>query len=218
MTETQTDTIRLIIVDDHEMVRVGLRTMLDRFPSVSVVGEAGTVAEAIKLGTELLPEVILLDVRLGKESGITVCRELQRLTPQTRILVLTSFSDEAAIFDAMEAGADGYLLKQVDGDALVRAISDVAAGRAVLDPSVSRVLSRIDAPGESTRGRNLDSLTPQERKILALVAEGKTNKEIASILGLSDKTVKNYFSNILHRLGMARRSQAAAFYIRHQYS
>jgi DNA-binding NarL/FixJ family response regulator len=210
--------IRVLIVDDHVMVRLGLRTMLERFPAIEVVGEAGNVAEAIEATIRFLPDVVLLDVRLGAESGLTACREIQKLGRGIRVIVLTSYSDETTIFDAMGAGADGYLLKEIDGEALIQGIQDVASGKAVLDPAVTRVLGRLDRPGGGSERGKLDLLSPRERSILALVAEGKTNKEIAAVLGLSDKTVKNYFSHTLDKLGLTRRSHAAAFYIRHQFS
>ncbi|MBL9139960.1 MAG: response regulator transcription factor [Verrucomicrobiales bacterium] len=210
--------IRILIVDDHPMVRVGLRTMLERFTTIEVVGEASNVAEAVALTGQVQPDIVLLDVRLGAESGFTACRSIRKLHRQTRVIILTSYSDENAIFDAMAAGADAYLLKEIGGDALVQAIEGVANGQSILDPAVTKVLSRVSGPGEAIGRANLDRLSPQEKRILALVAEGKTNKEIAGIMGLSDKTVKNYFSHILDRLGLSRRSHAAAFYIRHQYS
>ncbi len=210
--------VRIAIVDDHEMVRVGLRAMIGHFPNFEVVGEAGNVAEAIEVAIRTLPDVVLLDVRLGEESGFTACREIQKLDRDVRVVVLTSYSDENAIFDAMAAGADAYLLKEIDGEALMRAIVDVVNGKAVLDPAVIRVLSRKNQPGELPDRAKLDKLSPRERDILRLVAEGKTNKEIAAVLGLSDKTVKNYFSNILEKLGLSRRSHAAAFFTRHQFS
>ncbi|MCC6235211.1 MAG: response regulator transcription factor [Verrucomicrobiales bacterium] len=210
--------VRVAIVDDHEMVRIGLRTMLERFPTLQVVGEAGTVAGAVDLARTAEPDVVLLDVRLGEESGFAACREIQTFERDVRVIVLTSYSDESAVFDAMAAGADAYLLKEIDGCALVKAIEEVARGEAVLDPGIVRVLSRVNR-GEGAAGRgHLDPLSPQERRVLALVAEGKTNKEIAVLMGLSDKTVKNYFSRTLEKLGLSRRSQAAAYYIRHQYS
>lgn len=213
-----TPPVRVAIVDDHEMVRIGLRTMLERFPSIDVVGEAGTVAGAGGLARSTEPDVLLLDVRLGEESGFTACREIQTFERDVRVIVLTSYSDENSVFDAMAAGADAYLLKEIDGRALVRAIEDVARGEAVLDPAVKSTLSRMNGD-QTTAGRgHLDTLSPQERRVLALVAEGKTNKEIAAHLGLSDKTVKNYFSRTLEKLGLSRRSQAAAFYTRHRYS
>jgi len=210
--------IRLLIVDDHPMVQVGLRTMLERFASIEVVGEAGTNAEAIAMVAETLPDVVLLDVRLGGESGFTTCREIQKLERTVRVIILTSFSDETTIFDAVTAGADAYLLKEIDGAALVRAIEDVAKGETVLDPAVRRIFGRVNTPTEAVGRENLDQLSAQERRVLTFVADGKTNKQIGEVMGLSDKTVKNYVSNILEKLGLSRRSEAAAFFVRHQYS
>ncbi len=192
--------------------------MLERFPSIDVVGEAGTVAGAVGLARSTEPDVVLLDVRLGSESGFAACREIQTFERDVRVIVLTSYSDDNSVFDAMAAGADAYLLKEVDGRALVNAIESVARGEAVLDAGAVRTLSRMNRDESSAGRQHLDSLSPQERRVLALVAEGKTNKEIAADLGLSDKTVKNYFSRTLEKLGLSRRSQAAAFFVRHRYS
>ncbi len=209
--------IRLLIVDDHQVVRVGLRTMLERFPKVEVVGEASGVKDAIESARRLQPDLLLLDMRLGDESGAQVCRELQRFEKNIHILVLTSYADDQAVLDAIAAGADGYLLKEIAGETLVRAIEQVVSGQSVLDPAVTRaVLARIKKGSLPTPESKFDSLSAQERRVLALVAEGKTNKEIATAMGLSDKTVKNYFSNILDKLGMSRRSQAAAFFVQQQ--
>lgn len=210
--------IRLLIVDDHPMVRVGLRSMLERFPSLEVVGEAGDSRSAVSLANQLHPDVVLLDARLGNESGFTVCRELQKIEPPIRVIILTSYSDETTILDAVAAGADAYLLKEINGEALVKAITSVTAGEVVLDPAVQRIFGRLSAPTEPVGRENLDRLSPQERRVLALVAEGKTNKQIAGVLGLSDKTVKNYVSNLLEKLGLGRRSEAAAYFVRFQYA
>lgn len=208
--------IRLLIVDDHEVVRIGLRTLLGRFPHVQVVGEAGTVAGALAETKRLGPNVVLLDVRLPDGSGFEVCREIQKLPVESRVVILTSFADDEIVFESIAAGADGYLLKEVDGEGLVRAIEKVASGQSILDPAVTgRVLNRVKKLGEPAARDKMDSLSAQERRVLALVAEGKTNKEIACALGLSDKTVKNYLSNILDKLHFGRRSQAAAFFVQH---
>jgi two-component system response regulator DevR len=208
---------RLLIVDDHQVVRVGLRTMLDRFPSLEVVGDAANVKEAMDKAGKLQPDVVLLDVRLGEENGFEVCRQLQAMEKHVRVLVLTSFADDQAVVEAISAGADGYLLKEIASEALVRAIEQVHAGQSVLDPAVTRaVFSRVRQGGAISPEDKLQILSAQERKVLALVAEGKTNKEIAAAMGLSDKTVKNYFSNILDKLGLTRRSQAAAYFVQHR--
>ena len=211
--------VRVLIVDDHEVVRVGLRTLLSRPPSIEVVGEAATVNEAIEQTKSLLPDVVLLDVRLGDGNGFDACREIQKLEREVRVLVLTSFADDNVIVEAISAGADGYLLKEVNRDALVDAIHKVASGHSVLDPAVTgRVFGKVQSLMQNPSGNKLTLLSAQERKVLALVAEGKTNKEIAAVMGLSDKTIKNYFSNILDKLQMSRRSQAAAYFVQHTTS
>lgn len=206
--------IRVLIVDDHEVVRIGLRTLLGRFPHIEVVGEAATAAAALAEIQRAAPDVILLDVRLPDKSGFDVSREVQKMTGETRVLILTSFADDNTVFEAIAAGADGYLLKEIDGEGLVKAIEKVAAGHSILDPAITgRVMGRVKNLAEPAS--QIDILSAQERRVLALVAEGKTNKEIASDLGLSDKTVKNYLSNVLDKLHLSRRSQAAAFFVQH---
>ena len=208
--------IRVLIVDDHEVVRVGLRTLLNRSETLEVVGEASTPAEAIEKTRSLLPDVVLLDVRLGDESGFDACREIQKFERDVKVLVLTSFADDNVIVDAISAGADGYLLKEVNRDALVDAIEKVASGQSILDPAVTgRVFGKVQSLMQNPGGNKLSLLSAQEKKVLALVAEGKTNKEVAAVMGLSDKTIKNYFSNILDKLQMTRRSQAAAYFVQH---
>lgn len=202
--------IRVLIVDDHEMVRAGLRTLLGRFASIEIVGDAGSVEIALKEAATLKPDVVLLDIRLGSESGFDVCTGLAKIDPAPRVLVLTSFADDEVIFQAIRAGVDGYVLKDINSEALVKGIETVAAGQSMLDPKIAaRVLGRVRNPNAS---EPLDSLSPQEKRVLALVAQGKTNKEIGVALGLSDKTVKNYFANVLDKLNVGRRSQAAAIY------
>jgi two-component system response regulator DevR len=209
--------IRLLIVDDHQVVRVGLRTILESYPTIEVVGDAGGIKEAIEKIKKLQPDVVLLDVRLGNEDGFEVCKAIQAMDQDTRVLILTSFADDQTVMDAISAGADGYVLKEIGSDPLVRAIEQVASGQSVLDPAVTRtVFSRVRQSGADGTQNKLQILSAQERKVLALVAEGKTNKEIALAMGLSDKTVKNYFSNILEKLGLTRRSQAAAFFVQHR--
>jgi DNA-binding NarL/FixJ family response regulator len=211
--------IRVLIVDDHEVVRVGLRTLLSRALNIEVAGEAASVGEAIARAANLLPDVVLLDVRLGDGSGFDVCREIQTFEKDVRVLVLTSFADDDIIVQAISSGADGYLLKEVGRDALIEAIEKVASGHSILDPAVTgRVFGKVQAlVQDPTSGNKLRLLSSQERKVLALVAEGKTNKEIAAVLGLSDKTIKNYFSNILDKLQLSRRAQAAAYFVQHSH-
>ncbi|GIW06445.1 MAG: DNA-binding response regulator [Dehalococcoidia bacterium] len=207
--------IRIMLVDDHEVVRQGLKTLLERRERLAVVGEAGTVEEAVREALRTEPDVIVMDVRLPDGTGVEACREIRAERPTTKVLMLTSYADEEAVFASLMAGASGYLLKQTRARELVNAIETVATGGSLLDPAVAeRALQRIRAvaAGERTpEERQLESLTEQERRILPLIAEGKTNKEIANELILSDKTVKNYVSSILSKLGLTRRSQAAAF-------
>jgi len=208
--------IRLLVVDDHNVVRLGLRTLLNRHTDIEVVGEAGTVASAVEETARAQPDLVLMDVRLPDGDGFEACRQIRRAQPETRVLFLTSFADEKIVLESIDAGGDGFLLKEIDEDNLIRAIRNVAAGQSILDPAVTRsVLERVkNADTPSTKGE-LELLSVQERRVLALVAEGKTNKEIGVALGLSDKTVKNYISNILDKLQMTRRSQAAAFFVQH---
>jgi DNA-binding NarL/FixJ family response regulator len=214
MNTVETKTLRLLIVDDHEVTRLGLRTLLQACPQFEIVGEAGSVAETLEAAMSLKPDLVLLDVRLADGSGIEVCRRLQRLDLDTKVLILTSFADDDVVFDAIAAGADGYLLKEIQGDNLIQAIQDVAAGRSILDPAVTRrVMSRVCSPDLLAVRNKLDVLSAQERRVVALVAEGKTNKEIGREMGLSDKTVKNYLSNAMEKLNLTRRSQAAALFV-----
>jgi two-component system response regulator DevR len=207
--------IRLLLVDDHKVVRSGLKALLSDTANVDVIGEAGTAAEAVIEAARLKPDIVLMDVRLPDGSGIDACREIRTARPETRVLFLTSFADEDAIFATIFAGADGYLLKEIDEDGLIRAIETVAGGRSILDPSITqRVLARMKAYSVQATEQKGEQLSPQEQRVLALVAEGQTNKEIAAALGLSDKTVRNYLSNIFQKLQITRRSQAAALYAR----
>jgi DNA-binding NarL/FixJ family response regulator len=207
-------TLRLLIVDDHQVTRLGLRTLFETCPRLEVAGEAGSVSEAVTAVNQLQPDLLLLDLRLPDGSGIEVCRQVRRANADLKILVLTSYSEDDLVLDAIDAGADGYLLKEIDGDKLIRAIQDVAAGKSVLDPAVTHhVLSRVRGDTVPVPPTKLDLLSAQERRVVALVAEGKTNKEIAHDMGLSDKTVKNYLSNAMEKLNLSRRSQAAALFI-----
>lgn len=203
---------RLLVVDDHEVVRQGLVAMLDRRPGFQVVAEAGTVAEAIEMARHHQPDLVVMDVRLPDGSGIEACREIRAEMPQTRVVILTSYPDEEAVFSAIVAGASGYLLKQVRGRDLVTALEAVGRGESLLDPAVTeKVLDRVRRIATGGATDELAQLTAQEQKILLLVAEGKTNKEIAAEVFLSDKTVKNYVSSILSKLNLQRRTQAAAY-------
>ena len=201
---------RIFLLDDHEIVRRGLADLLNRVPDFDVVGEAGTVAEALRRIPAVHPDVAILDGRLPDGSGIEVCRIIREQLPAVRCLILTSYDDDEAIFAAVLAGAAGYVLKQIRGANLVDAIRQVAAGQSLLDPAVTaRVLQRI-REGRKEDDR-LSSLNAQERKILLLIAEGLTNRQIGERLYLAEKTVKNNVSSLLSKLGMQRRTQAAVF-------
>ena len=208
-------TLTVVVVDDHEVVRQGLVAMLDRRPGFQVVGEAGTVAEAIEVTGRFQPDLVVMDVRLPDGSGIEACREIRATLPATRVMMLTSYPDEEAVLAAIIAGASGYLLKQVRARDLVAALEAVGRGESLLDPAVTgKVLERMRRIATSDQPDELAALTQQERKILALVADGMTNKEIAAEIFLSDKTVKNYVSSILSKLNLERRAQAAAYVAR----
>jgi two-component system, NarL family, response regulator DevR len=204
--------LRLLVVDDHEVVRRGLVALLDRRGGFEVVAQAGTVADSIALAARHEPDLVIMDVRLPDGTGIEACREIRAARPQTRVVMLTSYPDEEAVLSAIIAGASGYLLKQIRGRDLVSALEAVGRGESLLDPAVTeKVLERVRRMASGSASDELAELTSQERKILLLVAEGKTNKEIAADVFLSDKTVKNYVSSILSKLNLQRRTQAAAF-------
>lgn len=207
--------IRLLLVDDHEVVRVGLRTVLHNNQGIAVIGEADSKAQAIKRADRLHPDVILMDVRLPDGSGVEACREILSAHPDARVIFLTSYTDDDSVLAAVLAGAFGYVLKEIDSGALIRAILTVANGRSILDPTVrQRALEWIKAAPTDSGPSRTSTLSPQEERVLALVAEGLTNKEIALSLKLSDKTVKNYLANMFQKLHISRRAQAAAFFVK----
>ena len=209
--------IRLLVVDDHEVVRQGLVALFDRREPFQVVAQAGTVAEAIDQARRFEPDIVVMDIRLPDGSGIAACREIRAERPETRVDMLTSYPDEEAVLLAIVAGASGYLLKQTRARDLVAALVAVAAGESLLDPAVTgTVLERIRKVANGTEPDELSSLNRRERAILLLVAEGMTNKEIATEVFLSDKTVKNYVSSILSKLDLQRRAQAAAYMANHR--
>ena len=209
---TATPVLRLLIVDDHEVVRQGLVALLARRDAFQVVAEAGTVAEAIAMASRFEPDIVVMDVRLPDGSGIEACREIRAERPATRVVMLTSYPEEEAVLSAIVAGASGYLLKQIRARDLVAALEAIGRGESLLDPAVTeKVLERVRRIATGTFSDDLAQLTQQEQKILLLLAEGKTNKEIAADVFLSDKTVKNYVSSILSKLNLERRAQAAAF-------
>src|SRR5215470_1250969 len=208
--------LRLMLVDDHEVVRSGLRTMLEASGDVRVVAEARTVAEAIAEAERTRPDVIVMDVRLADGSGIVATREIRARRPETKVLMLTSFADDEALFASIMAGASGYVLKQIRGGDLVRAVRSVGQGQSLLDPAVTAtVLERLRKGKHLLRDERLARLSAQEERILTLVAEGHTNREIGIRLKLAEKTVKNYVSTILSKLEVGRRAEAAAYLARH---
>jgi len=210
-------TIRVLIVDDHEVVREGLRSLINRREGLTVVGEASSVETAVAEAERTQPDVVIMDVRLPDGTGVEACRDIREARPDTKVIMLTSYADEEAVFASIVAGASGYLLKQTRGQALADAITTVARGESLLDPAVtSKVMERVRNAGARRQDDELSTLSEQEQKILALIAEGKTNKEIAAEIYLSDKTVKNYVSSILSKLNLRRRSEAAAFVARRQ--
>lgn len=209
--------ITVFLLDDHEVVRRGVHELLAVEDDIEVVGEAGTAADALTRIPATRPDVAVLDVRLPDGSGVEVCREIRSRDESIKCLILTSFSDDEALFDAIMAGASGYVLKAIRGDELLTAVRDVAAGRSLLDPvATARVLQRL-REGNAPKGDDrLANLTDQERKILDLIGEGMTNRAIGERLHLAEKTIKNYVSSLLSKLGMERRSQAAAYVARIQ--
>jgi DNA-binding NarL/FixJ family response regulator len=216
MTEAKRPPLRVMLVDDHEVVRNGIRAMLETEDDIHVSAEAGTVREAIDEADRARPDVVVMDVRLADGSGIEATREIRAQHPDTKVLMLTSFADDEALFSSIMAGASGYVLKQVRSGDLVRAIRAIGAGESLLDPSVtSAVLDRLRKGKHLLKDERLARLSPQEERILTLVADGRTNKEIGEELHLAEKTVKNYVSSILSKLEVARRAEAAAYLARH---
>src|SRR6266550_6386098 len=208
--------LRVMLVDDHEVVRDGVRALLEAEEGISIVAEAGTVEETIRTAAAVEPDVIVMDVRLADGSGIEATRAIRNNRRETKVLMLTSFADDEALFASIMAGASGYVLKQVRGGELVRAIRSVGKGQSLLDPAVTKsVLDRLRKGKHLMKDEKLARLSPQEERILSLVAEGNTNKEIGQELHLAEKTVKNYVSSILSKLEVARRAEAAAYLARH---
>lgn len=200
-------------MDDHQVVRVGLRTLLNKDPTIHIVGEAATAADALSQAIRLKPDLVLMDVRLPDGTGIEACREIRSHCPRTRVLFLTSYADHDAVIATITAGADGYLLKEIDLEGLLRSIKSVMSGQSILDMSAAQQVHSWLA--SKSQDAKLSQLSCQEQKVLALIAEGLTNKEIGSSLGLSYKTIKNYVSNIFDKLEVSRRSQATALFLKH---
>lgn len=206
--------IRVLLIDDSPIIRLGLRSALEDYPDISIVAEAGTAAEGVAAVARHKPDVVLLDLHLPDKSGIHACRELLKVRPQTKVLILTSNSNERNVQEAMTAGAQGYLLKDNDGATLAAALRTVAGGNSVLDPTMAgQVLNLMKHRGSLTAAEKFHQLSPQERRVVAFLAEGMTNKEIGDQLGLTEKTVKNYLATIFTKLNIARRAQAAALYV-----
>src|SRR5215211_3699046 len=213
---TKTAPLRVMLVDDHEIVRDGIKAMLDAENDIIVTAQAGTVRDAVDEAHRTRPDVVVMDVRLADGSGIEATREIRAKHPETRVLMLTSFADDEALFASIMAGASGYVLKQVRSGELVRAIRAVGAGDSLLDPAVTTaVLDRLRRGKHLLRDERLARLSPQEERVLTLIADGLTHKEVGEELRLAEKTVKNYVSSILSKLEVARRAEAAAYLARH---
>ncbi len=213
MTKPGKSPVRVLLVDDSELVRTGLRTLLSGEAGLSIIGEAGTVAGAVEACQRHQPDVILLDIRLPDGTGFDACRQILRRLPETRVLILTSVVDDTLIDEAIRAGTHGYLLKEINARGLVQAIFDVAAGKSILDPAVTARVLQLVKTGPGNPSASLASLSPQEQRVISCIAQGKTNKEAGTELGLSEKTIKNYLGNIFEKLHISRRSQAAALYV-----
>jgi DNA-binding NarL/FixJ family response regulator len=209
--------LRILLVDDHEVVRVGVSALIERQPGMEVVGEAGSVREAVNQARELAPDVVVLDIRLPGGNGLEACRQIKAHRPETRIIILTSYPDDRVLFDAIANGADGYVLKQIGSGELIDALKRVGRGESLLDPAVtSQVFAKMREMRSAERAHAFADLSVQEMQILARIAEGETNREIGAALHLSEKTVRNYVSIILSKLDVASRAQAAAYAARHR--
>jgi DNA-binding NarL/FixJ family response regulator len=210
------ETLRLLLVDDHEVVRLGMRALLNRHPTFDVVAEAATEEDAVQQAIALQPDIVLMDIRLADGSGIDACERIVSRLPETKVIMLTSYAEDELLFAAIRAGAAGYVLKQVDSRDLVKAIESAAQGEATLDPSLTqKVFNEVRRSIANEESQVFASLTAQEMQVLAQIAEGKTNKNIAKALFLSEGTVRNYVSSVLSKLNVANRAEAAAFAIKH---
>lgn len=213
------ESVTVVLVDDHEVVRLGLMTLLEDLHWVNVVGEAGSAPEAVAEVGNLRPDAVVMDIRMPGESGIDACREIKRRWPETSIIMLTSHADDELIFEALQAGADGYVLKQVGNRPLIDALHAIREGKAHLDPGVTqRVIERVRQHELQNQARAFKDLTPRELEVLAEVATGKSNKEIADVLMLAEKTVRNHVSTILSKLGLNNRIEAATYAVRNNIS
>jgi two-component system, NarL family, response regulator DevR len=208
--------LRLLLVDDHEVVRLGLKSLLERHADFEVVAEAAGETEAVEKAVEVRPDIVLMDIRLAGGSGIAACEQIMARLPDTKVIMLTSYAEDEMLFAAIRAGAAGYVLKQVGSTDLIRGIEAAARGEAALDPSLTqRVFMEVRRSIQREESAAFSELTPQEMHVLALIAEGKTNREIADALFLSEGTVRNYVSSILSKLGVSNRAEAAAYAIQH---
>jgi two-component system, NarL family, response regulator DevR len=208
--------LKILLVDDHEFVRMGINALLARYPQFQVVAEAANAQQAVQQALHHRPDVIIMDIRLPGKSGIEAMREIMQQLPDTKVIMLTSFAEDALLFEAIIAGAAGYILKQIDSKELIRALETVARGEALLDPAVTKkVFERVRHAARESEDMMFASLSDQELRILALVAKGKTNREIGENLFLSEKTVRNYVSSILAKLNLSTRSEAAAYAVKH---
>lgn len=209
--------LKILLVDDHEVVRLGLKSLLSHYPKFEVVAEAGNADEAIRLAEEFKPDVVVMDIRLPGKSGIEATREITGAHPETKVIMLTTFADDDLLFDAISAGASGYVLKQIDSGELIHALERIGRGESLLDPAVTQqVFKRMRETTRKAETEAFAPLTEQELKVLVLVAKGKRNKDIAAEVFLSEKTVRNYVSSILSKLGMSTRSEAAAYAVKHR--
>lgn len=207
---------RILLVDDHEVVRLGLKALLERHQHFDVVGEAGSAREALEAVSNLYPDVVVMDIRLPGASGIEACEEIVQRFPETKVIMLTSYAEDEMLFSAIRAGASGYILKQIGGEDLVRALEAVGRGEALLDPAVTqRVFQEVRKAVKEEEASAFSHLSQQEKHVLLLVSEGRTNREIAKALFLGEGTVRNYVSSILSKLGVNNRAEAAAYAVEH---
>jgi DNA-binding NarL/FixJ family response regulator len=208
--------LKILLVDDHEVVRLGIKALLSNYPEFEVVTEAGNADEAITKAQEYEPDVIIMDIRLPGKSGIDATREIIEEMPNTKVIMLTSFAEDELLFDAINAGAYGYILKQIGSDDLINALSAIGRGEALLDPALTqKVFKRVREASRKATDEAFATLSDQELRILSLISEGKTNKQIAADIFLSEKTVRNYVSSILSKLNLSTRSEAAAYAVKH---
>jgi two-component system response regulator DevR len=208
--------LKILLVDDHEVVRLGLKSLLSHYPKFEVVAEAGTAEEAIRLSLEYKPDVVVMDIRLPGKSGIEATREITDAQPDSKVIMLTTFADDELLFDAISAGASGYVLKQIDSQELINALERIGRGESLLDPVLTqKVFKRVRDSAHKEENQAFAALTEQEMKVLQLLSLGRRNKEIAAEVFLSEKTVRNYVSSILSKLGMETRTEAAAYAVKH---